>query len=469
MVLSQSVRHMLTLMLAAALVALTAFAPAQAVELTAEEREYLAGHGPFDFCVDPDWPPYEVIDASGAHHGIAADLLRLAAARSGVSLNLVPTRDWDESIAASQQGRCQVLSFLNQSPKRDAWLIFTAPVFIDRNVIITREEHPYIDDLGAVTGESVALPKGTSIEERLRKDFPNLHVIITESEADSFALVSSRKASMTIRSMIVAVDTIKRDGWFNLKISGQIPGYENQLRIGIVKSHAMLRDILDKGVRDITLAERAEIANKHVAIKVSAWVDYRLIVQIVAVFSAMVLTSMFWVFKLRKLNRQLKAASLTDSLTGLPNRASLNERMTKEADRFRRYNRAFSVVLLDLDHFKRVNDELGHLTGDTVLVKFATLALQVARTQDLVGRWGGEEFLILCSETTAEQALVMTERLCRSVRECDFGLGRRQTISAGIAAMRAGETIDVLLQRADQALYAAKNGGRDRVVTADRS
>lgn len=141
--------------------------------------------------------------------------------------------------------------------------------------------------------------------------------------------------------------------------------------------------------------------------------------------------------------------------------------MAKEADRFRRYNRPFAVVLLDLDHFKRVNDELGHLTGDTVLVKFATLALQVARTQDLVGRWGGEEFLILCSETTAEQAQVMTERLCRSVRECDFGLGRQQTISAGIAAMRTGETIDAMLHRADLALYAAKNNGRDQVVTAD--
>lgn len=462
-------RHMLTLLLAAVLVPLTAFASAQAVELTEEERAYLASHGPFSFCVDPDWPPYEVIDANGTHHGIAADLLRLAAARSGVTLELMPTRDWDESVAASQQGHCQILSFLNQSPKRDSWLIFTAPVFIDRNVIVTREEHPYIDDLGAVTNASVALPKGTSIEERLRKDFPNLTVIITASEAEAFSLVSNRKATMTIRSLIVAVDTIKRDGWFNLKISGQIPGYENQLRIGIAKSHTMLRDILDKGVKDITLAERAEIANKHVAIKVNAWVDYQLIARIVAVFSIMVLTSTFWAFKLRKLNRRLKAASLTDSLTGLPNRACLNERMAKEADRFRRYNRPFSVVLLDLDYFKRVNDELGHLTGNSVLVKFAALALQVARTQDLVGRWGGEEFLVLCSETTAEQALVMTERLCRSVREYDFGLGRRQTISAGIAAMRADETIDDMLHRADQALYAAKNGGRDQVRAADRS
>ena len=172
-------------------------------------------------CVDPDWPPYEVIDGQGRHQGIAADLLRLAAARVGLALDLVPTRDWEDSIAASKDGRCQMLSFLNQTPKRDEWLVFTDPIFVDANVIVTREEHRFVADLAAVSGETMVLPRGTSIEERVRRDFPDLAIVTTDSEADAFAMVANRKADMTLRALTVAVDTIKKEGWFNLKVAGQ--------------------------------------------------------------------------------------------------------------------------------------------------------------------------------------------------------------------------------------------------------
>jgi diguanylate cyclase (GGDEF)-like protein len=436
---------------------------AAGADLTEAERGYIAANGPFTVCVDPDWPPYEIINSQGIHQGIAADLLRLAANRVGVELTLHQTRDWDESVAASKAGECKILSFLNQSPKRDQWLIFTDPVFIDRNVIVTREEHHYIDDLAGVANETLALPTGTSIEERVRRDFPNLTIVTTESEAEAFAMVSQRKVDMTMRSLIVAVYTIKKDGWFNLKISGQVPGYENRLRIGVSKEMPMLRDILDKGVAEITPSERSEIANRHVAITVQAGIDYQLILKIVAVFSTILLTSLFWVSKLRAVNRQLLTLSRTDSLTQLANRASLNERMGREFERFRRYARPFSVVLLDIDHFKRVNDEFGHLMGDRVLISFAELARKTARAQDIVGRWGGEEFMVLCTETDAEQALVMAERLCQAVRDHEFETGCRHTVSAGIATLGQGDTPDSLIHRADEALYQAKNGGRDRV------
>ncbi|MEW5727393.1 MAG: diguanylate cyclase [Pseudomonadota bacterium] len=448
-------------LLAAGLLA-SAVAPAGAEELGAAERAFIHGHGPFTYCVDPDWPPYEIIDAEGAHQGIAADLLRMAAERAGVPLRLVVTRNWDETIAASRAGACDIVSFLNQSPRRDEWLIFTAPIFVDRNVIVTREEHPYIDDLGAAAGQTMALPKGTSIEERVRRDFPHLRIVTTESEAEAFAMVSGRKADMTMRSLIVAVYTIKKDGWFNLKISGQVPGYDNHLRIGVRKDLPMLRDILDRGVASISLAERAEIGNRHVSIKVQTGIDVDLILRIVGVFSVILLTSLFWVAKLRKLNRKLHALSRTDPLTGLANRAALAERLDREYQRFVRYGRPLSAVLLDLDHFKAVNDELGHATGDAVLSAFARLATATARSEDLVGRWGGEEFLILCGETDAGQALALADRLCAAARAHDFGTGRRQTVSAGIAGLAAGDSADDLISRADAALYLAKENGRDQ-------
>lgn len=422
------------------------------------------------FCVDPDWPPYEIINPNGEHEGIAADLLRMAAERAGVRLKLIRTKDWDESVAASKRGDCDMLSFLNQTPKRDEWLIFTDPIFTDPNVVITREQHAYISDLAELSGRVIALPKGTSIEERVRRDYPNLRVVVAESESEAFAMVSDRRADLTIRSMTVAVYTIKKEGWFNLKIAGQVPGYENRLRVAVRKENPALRDALNRGVVMVTPQERREIANRHVSINVQTAVDYGPLLNVAVLFSVFLVTSLAWALKLKKVNAQLRRASETDRLTGLLNRATLDRRFAEEIERAKRYGRAFSVVLLDVDHFKRVNDELGHLAGDRVLTACAALLRASTRGIDVVGRWGGEEFLILCPETAGGEALQVAERICAKTRAHGFDVGRPQTFSAGAAEFRPDDDMDTLLQRADAALYQAKSAGRDQArLSADET
>lgn len=119
--------------------ALVAWVP-PAVSVAATE----APARPLRLCVDPDWAPYEWLDEDGRHRGIAADLLRLIAKGAGVGLQLVPTATWDESVSFARSGKCDALSFLNETPERRTWLSFTKPYFFDRNVIITRAEHPDI-------------------------------------------------------------------------------------------------------------------------------------------------------------------------------------------------------------------------------------------------------------------------------------------------------------------------------------
>lgn len=422
--------------------------------------------GEVTFCVDPDWPPFEQIDAQGRHVGIAADLLRLVAQRSGMNLLLVPTRDWDESIAASQAGRCQLMSFLNQSRKRDAWLVFTNPVLLDENVVITREEHPFVPDLAGLSNKTLVLPKNTSVEERLRRDFPNLTIVLVDSEAEAFKMVSERQADLTMRSLIVAADTIKRQGWFNLKIAGQVPGYGNQLRIGVLKSQPALRDRLNQGVASISAIERQNIIDQHVAIQMVTAVDYTLIGWLAAMLVAVVLTSVFWIGRLRKVNARLQQLSHSDALTGLRNRNEFDALYEQELQRSRRHGMALSVVLLDIDFFKRINDGHGHPAGDRVLQQVAGLLKVNARTVDHVIRWGGEEFLLLCPSTSAAQAQAMAERMLQAAREHDFGLGQPVTLSAGVATLAPGEAPGHMFEQVDSALYQAKTQGRNRVVLA---
>lgn len=454
----------LSLLLALGLPGIVASAAEPASDISGQG----GGRSPVLMCVDPDWWPFEAIDERGHHVGIAADLIELVTSRVKLPLTLYPSKTWEESVAASKAGKCQLASFLNETPEREKWLIFTEPLLVDPNVLIVREDSPPPGDLASLKGRSIAIPKESAIYERVRKDFPNLKLIGTDSEYEAFGMVSNRKADMTLRSRIVAGQNIKEKGWFNLKIASEVPGYENVLRMGVLKSEPALRDLLNTGIATITKAERERIVNRHVEIKMVTGVeiDYTLAVWLSVVLLAVVATSLWWMRRLNELNRRLKQLSVTDALTGLLNRTGLSASFPLDLERAQRYGRPLSVVLLDLDHFKGVNDDFGHLVGDQVLVEFANLIRDTARQVDAVYRWGGEEFLIICHETLPTQVRNLTERILERVRSHRFPTQRTMTVSAGIATLAADDTMATLTQRADEALYRAKAAGRDRINVA---
>ena len=443
---------------------------AAAVELSPPEARYVAERGVVTLCVDPDWPPFETIDAAGRHVGIAADLLGLVAERTGLRFALVPTASWDESLEAARQGRCRALSFLNRTPQREQWLSFTRPLLSDVNVFITREEHAFIADPGRLDGESIVFPSGTAMEELIRRDYPNLNLLTTDSEEEAIAMVSDRQADMTMRSLIVAAYTIKKEGLFNLKIAGQIPEYTNQLRIGVLKEEKVLRDILDKGVSTITPQEREAISNKHVSITVQSRVNYVLVFQVAGVAGLLILVTILWNRKLAQYNRkleqlnlELERLSVTDKLTGLFNRVKLDAVLAKEINRASRFGETFSVLILDIDHFKEINDQHGHHAGDRVLEQIARTLMQNTRKIDTVGRWGGEEFLIVCPNTDANGARQLAENLRNAIAQLEFpGIGKK-TVSIGASSFQLDDQVEDIASRADHALYEAKNAGRNRV------
>lgn len=152
------------------------------VDLTSEEAAYVSRSEPVRICVDGDWRPFEWIDGQGVHRGIAADLISLVAERTGLRIVVLPTANWEDSLAASRAGRCPLLSFVNQTPDRGAWLVFTEPLFLDPNVIITHERPPDVADPEVLEKKLVALPAGTMVAERMARDYPMLRIVPTVSE-----------------------------------------------------------------------------------------------------------------------------------------------------------------------------------------------------------------------------------------------------------------------------------------------
>ncbi|MCF6188792.1 MAG: sensor domain-containing diguanylate cyclase, partial [Desulfobulbaceae bacterium] len=168
---------------------------------------------------------------------------------------------------------------------------------------------------------------------------------------------------------------------------------------------------------------------------------------------------------LKEAEEKLQRLSTTDPLTGAYNRRMFMDMLSREMTRSGRYGEPFSLLMFDLDHFKRVNDTYGHDVGDRVLVEIVELSMELIRQSDILARWGGEEFMVLLPQTNPDMALALGERLRQRISEYRFTDAGRLTVSIGVAHQQQLDTIDSLLKRVDTAMYRAKETGRNRVVT----
>jgi two-component system cell cycle response regulator len=172
--------------------------------------------------------------------------------------------------------------------------------------------------------------------------------------------------------------------------------------------------------------------------------------------------------RLRDDNARLEVLALTDPLTQVLNRRALTQRLSAELDRARRYNSVVTLLMLDIDFFKDVNDAYGHLAGDAILQETAAILTRAVRSVDIVARYGGEEFAVVLPETTEAGAVAFAERLRERIAGQAFSSGGiRVTASIGVAAFPAPliDTAEDLFARSDAALYRAKAEGRNRVRT----
>lgn len=169
--------------------------------------------------------------------------------------------------------------------------------------------------------------------------------------------------------------------------------------------------------------------------------------------------------ELTEKNDELTKLSNTDKLTELKNRRKLDELFDIELKRTKRYETVFSIILLDIDHFKAVNDNHGHLAGDEVLKDIAKIIKVNIRNTDTGGRWGGEEFLVLCPSVDLSGVANLAEKLRTAVEQHTFFNGIKITASFGIAVVQENDDIDKIIARADNAVYEAKKNGRNRVVS----
>jgi diguanylate cyclase (GGDEF)-like protein len=163
----------------------------------------------------------------------------------------------------------------------------------------------------------------------------------------------------------------------------------------------------------------------------------------------------------------MKELAVTDALTGISNRYAFNQALNNEIYRSNRHNSVFSLLMLDLDHFKNINDTYGHDIGDSILKEMTEIVTSCLREEDFFSRIGGEEFMIILPQTDISSAFQIAERIRQLVESSSFNVDQTITLSIGVSIYHKGENAEDVTKRADIALYKAKNSGRNIVIIED--
>ncbi|MBL4613631.1 MAG: diguanylate cyclase [Magnetovibrio sp.] len=444
-------------------------ARAQTIVLSETERNHLRDKGRITMCVGPHWMPYESIDERGRHIGMAADFMDLFSLMLGVSIDLVPTKAWIESLDNVRGKTCDIMSLLNKTADRSAYLNFTDTYLNAVVVLVSRDDVVFLDGFKDLKGRTLGVIKGYVYESHIRDNYPDVRLVYVDNLQDALKRVSRGEIFAAVDSLFILTYQMQQLGLSNLIIAGQTD-FSHALRVGVRKDDPVLLSAMQKAVRAIDPVQRNEILQRWFTVRFAHGTDYSILWKVLGSV-ALLLAFLGYRFVVQKrFNTQLQAKntqlvhlSQTDPLTGIYNRLKVDAMLEREFERARRYERSLSVVMFDLDFFKQVNDTHGHQAGDRVLIDAAALVRDNIRTHDIFGRWGGEEFLILCPETDEQGAQQLAEHLRAKLES--MGLGEIGSITASFGATQLGKTEDAkrLIGNADTALYQAKQDGRNCV------
>jgi polar amino acid transport system substrate-binding protein len=304
----------------------------------------------------------------------------------------------------------------------------------------------------------------------LQNKYPNLDIIEVENIDEGLDKVRDEEVFGYIGTLATIGYKFQTKYTGELKITGKI---KDKLKLGIAvrKEDAALHDIMQKAVVSISDEQKRAILNKWISIKYEKGTDYALVWQVIIFFSAVFLVGGYFYTKQYRLKKQLQEAyikmqhqAITDKLTTIYNRHKLDKVIDDEVQKSQRYKSCFAVLLLDIDLFKKVNDTYGHHVGDKVLQEFTQVLKENCRQSDVLGRWGGEEFLIIISYTNKENLLDFAQKIRKAVCEHSFSKVGSVTASIGCAIYSENDTNESLIKRADDALYASKAAGRNKVM-----
>ncbi|MBJ7537641.1 transporter substrate-binding domain-containing diguanylate cyclase [Marinomonas transparens] len=450
--------------------------PGGHIKLNEAEKAYINTNS-IKYCINPAGLPFEGLNEKGEHIGMSSDYYRLFEQMLSAKFELVKTSSWNQSVEFIKQRQCDMLALGMETPERKKYLNFTSHYLDVPLVVATKVNVPFINHILDLEGEKIGLIRGDAFVKILRQKYPSLTIIEVDDITEGLDKVKSGQLFAYIDTLASIGYEFQANYFGELKIAGKIS--ENlKLSIAVRKDDELLLKILQKAVNNISNERHRKILTKWIPIRYEQGIDYKIVWEVAIGVLVLLSLIMYWNRKIIKANNLLKQAqkdieeknrelnrlALTDNLTSLFNRRKLEELIQDEINKSRQTNNGFCLSILDIDHFKTVNDNYGHQRGDSVLIEIANILRDNLRAADYVGRYGGEEFIIIFPESNIDAVKAITEDLRLKIAQYDFVGIEHKTASFGLTSFDGGDTIETLIKRADNALYEAKESGRNKVV-----
>ena len=435
----------------------------QTVALNVDERTFLHTHT-IRYTSTFAWPPFNFHspDQQNKLQGIVADFWKLIEKRTAMQTIFLPSPTWGGVLDSIKSKTADVTLGTSISKDKEPYALFSKPYASFPNVIVTDKTIDFIPGLESLEGKRVAIGRGYSVIDSITEKYPKIIIIETEDTREGLKLLSSGKVDAVIDILPVVAYLMNADHLFELKISGTTE-FNFDVRMMIRNDYPQLKSIIDKAIDTITIAERQKIFNRYIAVTYQERVDYTWAYAIG--FGSLFIMAIFVYrqFVMGKYHKKLLHMATTDPLTQLSNRIRLDEKLLESHQSYQRTQRQYAIIILDLDNFKRINDTYGHLIGDKTLIAIARILRDNIRDVDVVGRWGGEEFMIICPETDAEGAKYLARKIQEVINTYEFPHINTLTCSFGISVSHEGDRIENVVGRADSALYRAKEEGKNRI------
>ncbi|WP_052746107.1 diguanylate cyclase [Sulfurovum lithotrophicum] len=434
------------------------------IGLSQEESSYLNTKNVITYCSDPDWLPLSAI-VQGKHIGMDADYLSILSEKIGRPFHLVPTKNWNESLRFAKEGKCDILTLAMETPKRKEYLLFTNPILNIPLVLVTGIDKGFYTNLRELADKKIGITKGYAYEELFKKINPGIKLVGVESVTKGMQMVAKGQLFGFIDNLKSIGYLIQKEYVGTLKISAKFD-QNLVLGYGVRKNQPQLRSILNKAITTLNEGKIQAIENRWTSVKIENGVNHTMLLMILLVVLLLILIFYYRFRKIHAEKNALETISNIDALTELFNRRKIDQLINSEVKRITTKGR-FSLILIDIDNFKNINDSYGHDVGDIILKHISIILKNNVRKKDCVGRWGGEEFLIVCPDTGKQEAARFSERIRAAIENERFEKVLNVTASFGIAEYNRENIDDTpLIRRLDKALYQSKRAGKNRASVA---
>jgi polar amino acid transport system substrate-binding protein len=408
------------------------------------------------------WPPLN-FSAKTPLEGIAVDVWREVCSLSGITQQLTVASTWSEVLEKIRSKSADVTLGTSISSEKEKYALFSKPYATFPNVIVTSKSFGYVPGLTSLNGKRIAIGVDYTIADQIAKHYPQIRIVDAKNTSDALAMLHAGQVDAVIDILPVVAYLVNTENYLDIQISGTTE-FSSELRFMIRNDYPQLKSIIDKSIDAMSAEKKEMMLSRYIGVMYVHPTDYTWVYRIAGLFLFLFGVFIYRQLEMGKYNKKLLKMATTDPLTQLFNRIQLDEKLQESYATYQRTHRPFSIIMLDIDYFKRVNDTYGHLVGDKILVAFASILNNTTRDTDIVGRWGGEEFMIICPETDKKGALSVAEKVRNAVNEYDFEEIHTMTSSFGISEYQQHERIEKMVKRADDAMYTAKEAGRDRIV-----